>query len=115
MKKLISSIFVGCALFFSLSAESLSDIVDSKYLNELTSKGKVSLIHEKKDTSMTLVPKTVYTDKIKSDLKCANASGVPFLAEFLYLIPKQNLQMKLKKLISIRFLLFFEKSAACRE
>lgn len=48
MKKLISSIFVGCALFFSLSAESLSDIVDSKYLNELTSKGKVSLIHEKK-------------------------------------------------------------------
>lgn len=97
MKKLISSIFVGCALFFSLSAESLSDIVDSKYLNELISKGKVSLIHEKKDTSMTLVPKTVYTDKIKSDLKCANASGVPFLAEFLYLIPKTEFTDEVEK------------------
>ena len=91
MKKIISIVFLGFTLVSSISAQSLKEIVDSKYVDQLISTGNVSLIHEKKDTTMSMVPETVYSSQIKSNLKCANASGVPFLAEFLYLIPKTEL------------------------
>lgn len=99
MKK---TVIFFCSFFLSglLFAQSLEDYVDSKYLAEIKSKGNVSLIHEKKDTEMKMVPACKYTDEIKSDLICTKG-GVPFLAEFLYVIPKKTLTDDVSKVNSV--------------
>ena len=98
MKKIL---VILCSFFATqiLFAQSLEDYVDSKYLAEIKSKGNVSLIHEKKDTVMEMVPFCKYTDEIKSDLICTKG-GVPFLAEFLYVIPKKDLADDISKVNS---------------
>ncbi|MCI6545259.1 MAG: hypothetical protein MSH22_03720 [Spirochaetia bacterium] len=98
MKKIL---VILCSFFAAqiLFAQSLEDYVDSKYLAEIKSKGNISLIHEKKDTVMEMVPFCKYTDEIKSDLICTKG-GVPFLAEFLYVIPKKDLADDISKVNS---------------
>ncbi|MEE1211452.1 MAG: DUF6675 family protein [Treponema sp.] len=91
MKKIL---FVLSCLFmaFSVSAQNnLESYVNSKYINALKNYGKVSVIHEKNDNVITMVPECEFSDAIKADLISANGEGVPFLAEFIYLIPKKDL------------------------
>lgn len=97
MKKLLSALFIGFLVSLSLNAQSLEEYIDSKYIDELKSNGKVSIIHPKKETSFSMVPNTIFSEDIKSNLKSANAEGVPFLAEFLYLIPKSQLTEETEK------------------
>ncbi len=91
MKKLI---FAACAFLLGLSAfcqTSVKDIVSKEYADELLKNGTVSIVHDKKDNVITMVPECEYAEKIKSNLISATVKGVPFLAEFLYLIPKSEL------------------------
>lgn len=98
MKKIIASAFVF-GLVVSVFAQNVKveDIVNADYVNELKSKGTVSVIHPKKDNRVTMVPDCYYAETIKSDLICNSDKGVPFLAEFLYLIPKSELADDISK------------------
>lgn len=92
MKKIIASVFLLCltAGVFAQNVK-VEDIVNADFVNELKSKGTVSIIHPKKNNAVTMVPDCIYAETIKSDLICNSDRGVPFLAEFLYLIPKSTL------------------------
>ena len=95
MKKLILSA-ITFVLGFSLFAEnsSLEKYVDSSYVEELKQKGKIELIHEKEDTNLNLVPKCFYSERINSEKIAKDSKKVPFVAEFLYLVPKSELKEK---------------------
>lgn len=93
MKKSISFIAVFLSFTLSVFGQNINveNLVNSKYVEELKINGKISIIHPKKENVIELVPECSYAEQIKSDLICETKSGVPFLAEFLYLIPKSEL------------------------
>lgn len=92
MKKFFISVcFLSLACSVFAQNAKVEEIVNADYVNELKNKGVVSLIHPKKDNSVKMVPDCVYAETIKKDLICNSDKGVPFLAEFLYLIPKSSL------------------------
>lgn len=98
MKKLLVSLF-ALAVSASIYAQNgkIEDYVNASYINELKAKGNVSVIHPKKENVVTMVPNCVYAQSIKKDLLCTQDKGVPFLAEFLYLIPKSVLTDDISK------------------
>lgn len=92
MKKLLSVIFSLGMIASAFAQEvKLEDYVAPEYVEELKKNGNVTLIHPKKETEIKMVPNCVYSNQIKSNLICTADKGVPFLAEFLYLIPKAEL------------------------
>ncbi|MDE5898298.1 MAG: hypothetical protein K2H09_03410 [Treponemataceae bacterium] len=89
--KLWLIVFACFAGFASAQTYSVDEVVDSEYLAELKEKRIVSIIHEKNDTAFSIVPDCLYEEKIKSEMIEKGAKNVPFVAEFLYLIPKSEL------------------------
>ena len=80
MKKVL---FVLSCLFMAFSVFAQNDLnsyVNSKYIGALKTYGKVSVIHEKNDNVITMVPECEYSSAIKADLISANGDGVPFRA-----------------------------------
>lgn len=93
MKKII----LAASLFFSMAAMifaqnvNLEDIIKPEYAEYLKANGNLTIIHPKNETELFAVPECPYSEQIKSDLICEKQKGVPFLAEFVYLIPKSEL------------------------
>lgn len=95
MKKYIFvvGLLVSCLAAFAQQGK-LEDYVSGNYLSELKSKGKIEIIHEEKDTSLNLIPNTPYKSRIESEKITKENKNVPFVAEFLYLVPKSELKEK---------------------
>ena len=95
MKKLVT---FATALFLSFSLfgqeSKLEDFVKESYIGELKKNGKIELIHEKEDTSLNLVPNCFYSERINSERIEKSKKEIPFVAEFLYLVPKRKLKEK---------------------
>lgn len=93
MKKFILAVtcFFSFAAFIFAQNVKVEDLVNPNYVEELKKNGKITLIHPKKENVIELVPECFYAEQVKTDLICNSKSGVPFLAEFLYLIPKSDL------------------------
>ncbi len=82
------------ASFFSVcfaQSGKIEDYLSAERIAELKKNGSISLIHPKGDNSITMVPKCQYESQIKGSLIKKDEKGVPFTAEFLYLIPKSEL------------------------
>lgn len=95
MKKcmFLAVLLVGCLAAFAQETK-LENLVSGNYLNELKSKGKIEIIHEANDTSLSLIPNTPYKSRIESEKITKGSKNVPFVAEFLYLVPKSELKEK---------------------
>lgn len=97
MKKIFSlRVFFIFTLIFSsffVFAEDLKleDAVNASYLNELKSSGVVKIIHVKDDAELSLLPKCIYKAQAEKAVIEKTDKNVPFVAEFLYLIPKSEL------------------------
>lgn len=99
MKKIILAVFcVFCMMSAGFSQNvNLEELISSDYADYLKSNGNITIIHPKNENELTLVPNCPYSEQIKSDLICEKEKGVPFLAEFLYLIPKSELTEDVSK------------------
>ena len=95
MKKLVT-FATALLLSFSLFGQEskLEDFVNESYIDELKKNGKIELIHEKEDTSLNLVPNCFYSERINSEKIEKSKKEIPFVAEFLYLVPKSELKEK---------------------
>lgn len=103
MKKLVT-FATALLLSFSLFGQEskLEDFVNESYIDELKKNGKIELIHEKEDTSLNLVPNCFYSERINSEKIEKSKKEIPFVAEFLYLVPKSELKEKgIKKLENV--------------
>lgn len=89
----MAGLFVSVAGIFAQTSK-LEDYVDAKYLAELRKNGKIEIIHEEKDTNLNLIPNTSFKSKIVSSKVAKGEKKVPFVAEFLYLVPKSELKEK---------------------
>ncbi|MCR5189020.1 MAG: hypothetical protein K6C97_08790 [Treponema sp.] len=93
-------------LFFALSlfifsgfafAAPLESFLDQGNIDLLKKKGMISVVHPISENKLSLVPDSEYSSVIKSDIVKKNDKGIPFTAEFLYLIPKSKLLEKSSK------------------
>ena len=92
MKKIsVSILLLGLICSFSSFASSIEDFISVEQAEELKKNGTISLIHPKDENLMSMVPNCEYADKIKNGLIKKEPKGIPFTAEFLYLIPKAEL------------------------
>lgn len=95
MKKIVKFVcaamlfgFVFAGFAFSASVE---DFIGSERAAELKKNGSISLIHPKEENKFSMIPDCEYSDLIKRGILSKSEKGVPFTAEFLYLIPKSKL------------------------
>lgn len=95
MKKclFIVGLLVCCLAVFAQESK-IGEYVGASHLNDLKSKGKIEVIHEEGDTSLTLIPNMGYKSRIESEKVTKGSKNVPFVAEFLYLVPKSELKEK---------------------
>lgn len=97
MKNFQKKIIIFSLVLFSFSSiltaqvANIENLLSSEYINELKNNGRIQVIHEKEDKNLTLIPKNVYEEKIRSESIYKDPKMVPFVAEFLYLIPKSEL------------------------
>lgn len=89
----ILPLFAAAAVSAAVFAEPLTveAVVGPEYAAELKKSGTVSVIHDEDDTGLSLVPNCAYSDMVKNGRVEKKEKGVPFTAEFLYLIPKEDL------------------------
>lgn len=98
MKKSLFTILMLGAVFAVFAENSkLEDYVAPEYVEKLQTKGSISVVHPKDKNVIKMVPSCAYSEKIKSELICSSKSGVPFLSEYLYLIPKSKLADDISK------------------
>ncbi len=92
-KKLIISFLVFIAFSYSLVAQvaNIENLLSAEYIDELKNKGTIQVIHAQEDKSLTLIPKNDYEEKLRSESIYKEPKMIPFVAEFLYLIPKSEL------------------------
>ena len=95
MKKKIffitASLFLGvCTSMFAQNKTSgkVKDIVDSKYLSQLTKEGKIVVTHEDQVVNLELMPKTAYASNIKNNLIKKQPKHFYYTYEALYYIPE---------------------------
>lgn len=88
--------FCSSLLIFAQNYK-IEDYISKENAEYLKANKTYSLVHEKNDNKITLVPNCFYSEQIKNNLICNNEKGVPFLAEFLYLIPKSELSEDISK------------------
>lgn len=92
MKKTILLFSISLMLLTGLFAASpLESYVGKKNAEILQKKGMLALVHPETDNSLSIVPECQYSQIIKRDLVTKSDNGVPFTAEYLYLIPKADL------------------------
>ncbi|MGP1458637.1 MAG: DUF6675 family protein [Treponema sp.] len=77
----------------SLFAEDvkLENAVSAAQLKELKSTGVVQVIHPKDDSKLSLLPECTYKSQAEKAVLAKSDKNVPFVAEFLYLVPKTEL------------------------
>lgn len=93
MKKNVISAVIALAMTGSLFAQvnKLEDLVSEQNAKKLRENGRIELIHEKEDFDMHIVPNCEYKKQIETEVISKDLKNVPFVAEFLYLIPKAEL------------------------
>lgn len=93
MKKILISVFTAALIGSFVSAETvkIESLVNSANLKTLNENGRVELIHEKQDWDLQLVPECEYSNLMKTEVIKKDMKQVPFVAEFLYKIPKAEL------------------------
>lgn len=90
MKKIL---FICCFFvvgFLGFAVEKLENVVPDGYLEQLKKDGKIELIHDKNDFDFSLVPKCQYADDVVKGKLVKTAKQLSFLAEYLYLVPKND-------------------------
>lgn len=92
MRRLFFIIAVSIVgVFGYCQAAKLSDVVSPFYYNKLLKEQKIELIHEDWDTSLVLLPISPYSEDVRSGrLDKSGKKIVPFNAEYLYLVPKND-------------------------
>ena len=86
-----TALFLGvCTSMFAQNKTSgkVKDIVDSKYLSQLTKEGKVVITHEDQVVELELMPKTAYAANIKNNLINKQPKHFYYTYEALYYLPK---------------------------
>lgn len=92
MKKNVISFVLAGIVAFSVNAQSkLEDLVSAENAKKLRETGRIELIHEKEDFDLHIVPDCEYKSKIEKEVIAKDLKSVPFVAEFLYLVPKADL------------------------
>lgn len=89
-KKIIIALLLSVGSFIFSQTSKVEDIVPSGYLETLKKDGKIELIHEKEDKNLNLIPNCFYSTNIESEKINKTEKNIPFVAEFLYLIPKND-------------------------
>ena len=91
MKKISAGIAVllSASFLFAQGAKP-EDFVSAEYLELLKKDGKIELIHEKDDTNLNLVPDCKYGAAVEAEKIVKTSKQVPFVAEYLYLVPKND-------------------------
>ncbi len=99
MKKIlfVAMFIFGLAAMIFAQKTNLEDVISPEYAEYLKTNGNFTIIHPKNEKKLSAVPNCPYSEQIKSDLICENEKGVPFLAEFVYLIPKTELTEDISK------------------
>ena len=99
MKKIIltAAFIFGMAAMIFAQNTNLEDVLSPEYAEYLKANGSLTVIHPKNEKELSVVPNCPYSEQIKSDLICEKEKGVPFLAEFVYLIPKSELTDDISK------------------
>ena len=90
-KAALALVFASIFSFSFAQSGKIEDYISAEKVEQLKKNGSISLIHPKGDNSITMVPKCQYDSQIKGTLITKDEKGVPFTAEFLYLIPKSEL------------------------
>ena len=86
-----AAIFLGVCTNMSAQTNTKSkvkDIVDSKYLSQLTKEGKIVVTHEDQVVNLELLPKSSYTANIKANLINKQPKHFYYTYEALYYLPK---------------------------
>ena len=94
MKKVIFEIAIfvfGLSFASSLTVE---EIVPEKYVSELKEKGMIYLSHPKEDLDYVMIPSSAYKETIENSRVEKAPKNIPFVAEFLYYVPKTTLAEK---------------------
>ena len=91
MKKISAGIAVllSASFLFAQGAKP-EDFVSAEYLELLKKDGKIELIHEKDDTNLNLIPDCKYGAAVEAEKIVKTSKQVPFVAEYLYLVPKND-------------------------
>lgn len=90
-KIILAAVFSAFVSTFCFAEGKIEDYLSAERIAELKKNGSITLIHEKGDNKISMVPACTYESKIKDTLIKKEDKGVPFTAEFLYLIPKSEL------------------------
>lgn len=95
MKKIRKFISFTVAAFLAMEVwatpAAVKDLVNSKYYDELMSKGVVSLIHDDGSINLELLPETSYSSNVKANMIQKNPKNYPFTYESLYYMSKKDL------------------------
>ncbi|MCH5288940.1 MAG: hypothetical protein J1E32_03380 [Treponema sp.] len=87
-------VLAGRAECVAAQGASVADAVPPAYRAELRQSRVVSVIHERDDTALSLLPACVYEADVRAETLEKDAKNVPFVAEFLYEIPKADLSRR---------------------
>ena len=91
MKKSVFGTIIWILFCSSFAFAGVEDYVGEERANLLRKNGSIDLIHPSGENKLSMIPDCIYTEKINAGLMEKDAKGVPFTAEFLYLIPKSKL------------------------
>ena len=91
MKKSVFGTILWILFCSSFAFAGVEDYVGEERANLLRKNGSIDLIHPSGENKLSMIPDCIYTEKINAGLMEKDAKGVPFTAEFLYLIPKSKL------------------------
>lgn len=91
MKKSVFGTILWILFCSSFAFAGVEDYVGEERANLLRKNGSIDLIHPSGENKLSMIPDCIYTEKINDGLMEKDAKGVPFTAEFLYLIPKSKL------------------------
>lgn len=68
----------------------LEEVVPPQYIEQLKATQKIELLHEADDTELTLLPICEYSQNVRDGKIYATKKQVPFNAEYLYIVPKND-------------------------
>ena len=97
LKKLGLSLLAGLLIggnIFSVENSMIKDIVSPVYYDELLKDGYVSRYRDNGSMELLLLPKSIYSEKIKGNMIPKDPKNYPYTFEGLYLLNKKDLLSK---------------------
>lgn len=91
MKKITMSLVVLALASSCFFAKTLEDYVGQERADFLRKNGMINVIQPSEKNELNIIPECKYKPNIEKSLLEKTDRGVPFVAEFLYLIPKSEL------------------------